>query len=97
MSQALGARSKTAPMPLLLLMRVNALQSWRRLQSVREQSRLLTALILSFLVGYLGISFWLFYKGLNFLMAFPGLGTVLTERLLYLLFAFLFVLLLLSN
>src|SRR6185437_4856044 len=35
--------------------------------------------------------------GLNFLMAFPGLGTVLTERLLYLLFAFLFVLLLLSN
>jgi hypothetical protein len=47
--------------------------------------------------GYLGISFYLFYKGLTFVAAFPGLGVVLTERLLYLLFAFLFVLLLLSN
>ena len=46
------------------------------------------------MVGYAGISFTLFYK---VVAAFPGLGIVLTERLLYLLFAFLFVLLLLSN
>jgi len=83
--------------PLLLLARVNTLQVWRRLKSVRDQSRLLTAIIALFLGGYLGLSFWLFCKGLKFLAAFPGLGTVLTERLLYLLFAFLFALLLLSN
>ena len=86
------------PGPLVLLFRVNAIQSWRRLKSVREQSRLLTGLIVAFIpLGYLGISFWLFFRGLRFVAAFPGLGTVLTERLLYLLFAFLFMLLLLSN
>ena len=71
--------------PLFLLARVNALQAWRRLKAVREQSRLLTGIILVFIVGYLFISFWLFYRGLRFIAAFPGLGTVLTERLLHLL------------
>src|SRR6266446_3786150 len=83
--------------PLLLILRVNGLQFWRRLKSVREQSRLLTLIIGLFIVGYLALSFWLFFRGLKFVAAFPGLGTVLTERLLYLLFAFLFALLLLSN
>ena len=78
-------------------MRINVLQVWRRLLSIRRQSRLLTGIILVFIVGYLALSFWLFYRGLEFLAAFPGLGIVLTERLLYLLFAFMFVLLLLSN
>src|SRR6202000_1933195 len=96
MSDDVKASASGTP-PLVLLLRVNLLQSWRRLKSVRDQSRLLTALILSFIVGYLVLSFWLFFKGLKFVGAFPGLGTVLTERLLYLLFAFLFVLLLLSN
>src|SRR5689334_8332290 len=83
--------------PLLLLLKVNGLQQWRRLRAVREQSRLLTAIILLFLSGYLVLSFALFFKGLKFVASFPGLGTVLTERLLYILFAFLFLLLLLSN
>ncbi len=97
MSDVVKTRPASAPAPLLLLLRVNARQSWRRLKSVRDQSRLLTALIFLFIVGYLILSFWLFFKGLKFVGAFPGLGTVLTERLLYLLFAFLFALLLLSN
>ena len=80
-----------------MLIQVNVLQAWRRLKSVRQQSRLLTGIILMFVVGYVTLSFWLFYKGLRFIAAFPGLGTVLTERLLYLLFALLFALLLLSN
>jgi ABC-2 type transport system permease protein len=83
--------------PLLLLLRVNMLHSWRRLLATREQSRLLTSLIGSFIVGYLALSFWLFYHALKFIAKFPGLGAVLTERLLYTLFAFLFALLLLSN
>jgi len=90
-------RAGVAPGPLRLLFWVNALQTWRRLTSVCAQSRLLSAMIVAFLAGYLVLSFWLFYRGLRFVAAFPGLGTVLTERLLYLLFAFLFVLLLLSN
>ncbi|MDB6125431.1 MAG: hypothetical protein JWQ71_4424 [Pedosphaera sp.] len=92
-----SAQSSRVPAPLLLLIRVNATQAWRRLKAVRNQSRLLTGLILIFILGYLGLSFWLFYKGLNFVASFPGLGIVLTERLLYLLFAFLFAMLLLSN
>src|SRR5208283_5501169 len=85
------------PAPLVLLCRVNGTQMWRRLKSVRDQSRLLTALIGCFICSYIVLAFWLFYKGLIFVARFPGLGVVLTERLLYLLFAFLFVLLLLSN
>jgi ABC-2 type transport system permease protein len=83
--------------PLLLLVRVHLIQNWRRLKSVREQSRLLTSVIVAFIVGYLGLSYWLFFAGLRFASRFLGFGTVLVERLLYLMFAFLFALLLLSN
>jgi ABC-2 type transport system permease protein len=89
--------SKVSPSPLWLLVRVNVLHSWRRLLAVREQSRLLTGVIGLFIVGYLFLSFELFYHGMGFIAKFPGLGAVLTERLLYTLFAFLFALLLLSN
>ena len=83
--------------PLLLLLRVNTLTLWRRLRSIRDQSRLLTAVIFLFLAGYIVLAFWLFFSGLRFIARFPGLGAELTERLMFLLFAFLFVLLLLSN
>lgn len=83
--------------PLGLLARVNLIQSWRRLKSVREQSRLLTAIIGLFVFGYVTISFLLFHKGLKFISRFPGLGEILIERLLFLLFAFLFLMLLFSN
>ena len=83
--------------PLALLVRVNALQAWRRVKAVREQSRLLSALIGLFIVGYAVLAFWLFCQGLRFMGNFPGLGTLLIERLMFLLFAFLFVLLLFSN
>ncbi len=83
--------------PLLLLLRINWLQSWRRLKSVRGQSRLLTFFIGFFIVGYFVLAFSLFRLGLKFIGIFPGVGTLLTERLLFLLFAFLFALLLLSN
>ena len=88
-------QSKTSP--LILLLRVNAISSWRKILALRRQSRLLTGLIASFIVGYLVVSFRLFYDGLLFVAKFPGLGAVLTERLMFVLFAFLFALLLLSN
>lgn len=86
-----------APSPFILLLRVNLLQGWRRIVALREQSRLLTGLIAVFLVGYAGLAFKLFQIGLRFAGSFPGLGPVLIERMVFLLFAFLFVLLLLSN
>src|ERR1700685_2161284 len=73
------------------------MSSWRKLLATREQSDMLTGLIALFIVGYLVLSFWLFYDGLRFIAKFPGLGAVLTERLMFVLFAFLFALLLLSN
>jgi ABC-2 type transport system permease protein len=85
------------PTPLALLLRVNLLQAWRRVQSLREQSRLLSSLIVVFIAGYAVLAFWLFRKGLEFVASFPGLGALLIERLMFLLFAFLFVLLLFSN
>ena len=83
--------------PLLLLLRVNAISSWRRVASLRQQSRLLTAVISLFIATYLVVAFWLFDVGLRFIAKFPGLGSMLMERLLFLLFAFLFILLLISN
>ena len=92
-----SAKIKSAPAPLFLLLRVNVISSWRKLLATREQSHLLTGLIATFIGGYLVLSFWLFYDGLRFIAKFPGLGAVLTERLMFVLFAFLFGLLLLSN
>lgn len=89
--------TSSLPSPLVLLLRANGLTLWRRLKAIRDQSRLLTAVIGLFLVGYFILAYWLFFAGLRFIARFPGLGTVLTERLMFLLFAFLFVLLLLSN
>lgn len=83
--------------PLRLLMQIWLLQSWRRLCSVTEQSRLLVGLIGAFVIGYFYIAFKLFHIGLSFANQFPGLGTLLTERLMFLMFAFLFLLLLISN
>lgn len=83
--------------PLLLLIRAHRLTMWRKLKSLGQQSRLLSSVIALFISSYLVIAFWLFRYGLQFLDKFPPLGTLLTERLLYLLFFFLFVLLLLSN
>ena len=92
-----GLATQLNASPLWLLVRTNALHSWRRLKAIRSQSRLLTAIIAFFVTGYLVLAFELFYHGMKFVAKFPGLGSVLMERLFYTLFAFLFALLLLSN
>ena len=83
--------------PLRIIVAANLLQSWRRLRAVGDNARLLTAVIIAFIFGYAWFSYFLFFKGLSFVQKFPGLDTLLTERLLYLLFAFLFFLLFFSN
>ena len=80
MNAVIYARREThaAPAPLVVLLRIHALQAWRKLIGLREQSRLLTSVVWLFLVGYLFLSFELFRWGLKFVASFPGLGTVLT-------------------
>lgn len=80
-----------------LLVRLGMLNAWRRVLSVRQQSPVLVGLIACFILGYLWIAYHLFCKAFRFLNAFPGLGQAIVERILFVLFAFLFVLLVLSN
>ena len=80
-----------------LLFRVNQIQNWRRLKLAVSSSRLHAFLMGLFVVAYAWLAFELFRKGLQFTSSFPGLGPVLIERMIFLLFAFLFFLLLLSN
>ena len=79
-----------------LLFKVNQIQNWRRLKLAVSSSRLHAFLMGLFVVAYARLAFELFRKGLQFTSSFPGLGPVLIERMIFLLFAFLFFLLLLS-
>ncbi len=81
----------------LLLARANGLCAWRRLGAMGGRSRLTALATALFVAAYGLIAFSLFHLGLRFVMRFPGLGSLMVERLLFLLFAFLMVLLLLSN
>ena len=83
--------------PLRLLLQISLKTLWRRLGTIRGQSPLLTLMMVGFLLGYLIVSYRLFGSAFHFIHRFPGVGTLLTEPLMYLLFAFLFILLLLSN
>ena len=69
----------------------------RKVLAIRQRSRLWAGVIGFFLVGYAAMAYLLFFQGLSFLNRFPGLGGLLVERLIFLLFACLFGLLLLSN
>lgn len=94
-----GTPSKQAASvaPFRLLLHINALSMGRKVMMLREKSRLWVGVIGLFLVGYAVMAYGLFFQGLRFLSRFPGLGGLLVERLLFLLFACLFGLLLLSN
>lgn len=76
---------------------VHGLVAWRRLGSGAGRSRLTALAAGLFISAYGLLAFAIFHLGLRFVMRFPGLGSLLVERLLFLLFAFLLALLLLSN
>ena len=80
-----------------LLAGVHLKQNWRRFASVLKQSKLLSVTVLTFIAGYCWLSFALFYRAMRFVGSFPGLGDLLVERMIFILFAFLFALLLISN
>ena len=67
------------------------------LAAVRKKSRLMLAVLGAFCVGYLIASYSIFYAGLSFLHRFPLIGTLLAQRILYLIFGFFFAMLVFSN
>jgi ABC-2 type transport system permease protein len=80
-----------------LLLDVNARTARRRIAALREQSWLMVSVIALFVLGYWVSGYFLFSLGFKHLASFPGLGVMLVDRMLYLFFAFLFVMLAFSN
>ncbi len=74
---------------------------WRsmcaRLRGFRRQSPLLLGVLASFILGYLGAGFWIFKAGLDYLYHFPLVGSLLSQRILFLIFGFFFIMLAFSN
>ena len=69
----------------------------RTARDVRRHSVLLVAVIAGFMVCYLGVGFALFHRGIAFFLDFPGIGRLLLDRMFYLFFAFLFLMLMFSH
>ena len=74
---------------------------WRsfmaRFSTSRRESPLLIFVLAGFILGYLLFGFLLFRGGLEYLRKFPIIGTLLAERILFLIFGFFFVMLVVSN
>ncbi len=68
-----------------------------RVRDIRKQSRLLLFVLGSFVLGYLGVGYFLFYQGLQYVNYFPVVGPLLSQRILFLIFGFFFVMLIFSN
>jgi len=88
-------------LPTAQLFRLLLWVQWRsflaRLRGIGREAPLLLFVLASFIVGYLALGYWLFYGGLNYLHHFPIVGALLSQRILYLIFGFFFVMLAFSN
>jgi ABC-2 type transport system permease protein len=89
------------PYPTRRLFRLLLWVQWRtfvtRWRGVWEKSPPMILLLVGFVIGYLTLGYWLFYGGLNFLYRFPLVGSMLSQRLIHLVFGFFFVMLVFSN
>jgi ABC-2 type transport system permease protein len=70
------------------------LATWRK---TRREAPLLLVVLAVFIVGYLGVGYWLFFEGLDFLHDFQVVGSLLSQRIIFLIFAFFFAMLIFSN
>ena len=97
----MSADATLPPLPTLRMFRLLLWVHWRtwlaRWRSVWRKSPSLVAVLAGFVIGYLVLGYWLFFEGLNFLYRFPLVGSLLSQRILYLIFGFFFVMLVFSN
>ena len=74
---------------------------WRmllaRVRGIRRQSPLLLAVLGGFILGYLGLGYWLLHAGLSFVYRFPLVGALISQRVIFVIFACFFVMLVFSN
>ena len=74
---------------------------WRsvvaRVRGLRRRSPLLPLILAGFVLGYLFLGYFLFYHALSYLYRYPAVGTLLAQRIIFLIFGFFFVMLTFSN
>ncbi len=70
----------------LLLFRVHVRMMRTRTAAAAGRSRLMTATIAVFLLGYMAAAYWLFREGLGYVAAIPAAGALLGDRLIHVLF-----------
>jgi len=87
----------TTPRLFRLLLWVHWRSFLARLRGIRRESPLLVVVLAAFVLGYLAVGYWLFNAGLGYLHHFPLVGSLLSQRILYLIFGFFFVMLVFSN
>jgi ABC-2 type transport system permease protein len=85
-------------------LRILRLILWARMVTLRagladlkKKSRLMLAVLGGFCLGYMVVAYLLFYNGLTVLHRVPLVGSLLAQRLLYLIFGFFFAMLVFSN
>ena len=67
------------------------------MRTIRKESPLLLFVLGGFILGYLVVGYVLFDAGLDYLYHFPLVGALLSQRILFLIFGFFFVMLVFSN
>ena len=80
-----------------LLAEVNVRIMRRNLLALRDKSYLMVSVITLFVLGYWIAGYSVFYMGFVRLAQVPGLQIIVLDRMLYLFFAFLFLMLMFSN
>ncbi|MGD0061133.1 MAG: hypothetical protein ABSD58_17110 [Verrucomicrobiia bacterium] len=80
-----------------LLIELNLRIVRRNILTLREKSLLMVSVITLFVIGYWFAAYSIFYMGFRHLAEVPGLQVIVLDRMLYLFFAFLFLMLMFSN
>ena len=80
-----------------LLIELNLRIVRRNILTLREKSLLMVSVITLFVIGYWFAAYSIFYMGFRHLAEVPGLQVIVLDRMLYLFFAFLFLMLMFSE
>lgn len=70
----------------LVLFRVHLRMLGVKTAVAARRSRLMSAIIACFLIGYMVAAYWLFREGLEYVAALPAAGGLLSDRLIYVMF-----------